>query len=157
MSFGKCFIYIMSTVKIKIFLIFQSSLVWCLWFSSPPFGPQLIKHLTYFSINHKAPHPNSSFFLSSSSSPTSFFSISPVFLSLFTLSLTFSPSLSYLPLFLSHSREIGIRYVFTILDEYSTHNKNPKKEIGLQPENQKGKAAKQLEKSYFYQGLVTVG
>ena len=35
----------------------------------------------------------------------------------------------------------------------SMKNKNPEKEIGVQPENQKSKAAKPLEKSY--QGWVT--
>ena len=35
-----------------------------------------------------------------------------------------------------------------------TNNKNPETEIGLQPENQRSKAAKPLEKTYLYQGWV---
>ena len=37
----------------------------------------------------------------------------------------------------------------------STNNKNPETDIGVQPENQKSKAAKPLEKSYLYQGWET--
>ena len=38
-----------------------------------------------------------------------------------------------------------------------TNNKNPETEIGVQPENQKSKAAEPLEKSYLYQGWETQG
>ena len=38
---------------------------------------------------------------------------------------------------------------------FSMINKNPETEIGVQPKNQKSKAAKPLEKSYLYQGWVT--
>ena len=34
----------------------------------------------------------------------------------------------------------------------SMNNKNLETEIGVQPQNQKSKAAKLLEKSYLYQG-----
>ena len=38
----------------------------------------------------------------------------------------------------------------------SPNNKNSERGIGVQPENQKSKAAKPLEKSYLYQGWVTI-
>ena len=44
----------------------------------------------------------------------------------------------------------------TLGTKCSMNNKNPETDIGVQSKNQKIKAAQALEKSYIYQGMMTV-
>lgn len=48
-----------------------------------------------------------------------------------------------------------ILFLWYIKKSCSMNNKNPKIDIGVQAEDLKSKTAKPLEKSYFYQGLMT--